>query len=50
MYLVSFHYKEVLTVFIQGVLGGCFVRHKANHSPLYSANFKRALSFTSVAP
>lgn len=37
-------------MFIQGVLGAVFVRHAANHSPLYSANFKGALDFTSTAP
>ena len=38
----------VLAVFTQGVLGAVFVRHEANHSPLYSANFKGALDFTST--
>jgi len=37
-------------VFIQRVLGAVFVRHEANHSPLYSANFKGVLDFTSTAP
>jgi len=37
-------------VFTEGVLGAVFVRHDANHSPLYSANFKGALDFTSTAP